>query len=448
MYHLRVSALITVLLLATTLQKVPAQTQDKEAGQTAVQGADSPGPSAYQQRQNLIAYAISLAGLQIQPQDFVPHVADHAADVRLPINIQELFSKTEEISQENREPGDIIFLADSDDPDSVPDHAGIYLGLYTGPNQKIYGRRIFIHSFIKDSEAKVTISDADSQYWQSRIVSYARFLSSADPLDITPSTDSPWVDPDQPVVFQAENGSGTQGVRSMDWTISFEVQEKDLDNFDLDPDGTKAGITLPAEDSVQQPPAANQAQQIHSSAVHELTLDFSYCPLFALPVNGGIRSAMQLERSANFVPMSFGLKAEYIGAVLPKKSGFLGFGTAFLYSYMRTRREDLGAAITLQIISLDFYLSYKYQFKPNMAVLAHAGLGFMIVPQPQYLYDDGYIPQSDNWSYPGIMVGGAYQYNFTRELSLIAGLDFMTSLGMSVPFPVFKADVGLGWRLL
>ena len=169
--------------------------------------------------------------------------------------------------------------------------------------------------------------------------------------------------------------------------------------------------------------------------------------MYAIPLyDGGVRTAMNMESTNNFAPLGLGARLEYLGAKF--SWGLLGFGASVAYNYIQDRREDIEATVTAHFFSVAFFIDSKFDINDNIALYAHAGGGMFLVPQPQYQYDDGYIPPSENWGYPEYMIGGVVQYKFTEVLSAEAGVDFVNTIGLHVPFPCVLFSLGIGWRLL
>lgn len=128
-------------------------------------------PSPEEQRQSFIDCAQSFLGVPYKYgglseegfdcSGFIYTVAKNSLHISLPRRSEDLYLKTEPVSDEERQPGDILFFK----ADTRINHAAIYLG----------GDQI-IHAVSDGPRTGVIISSIHEDYWEKTYVSTRRFL--------------------------------------------------------------------------------------------------------------------------------------------------------------------------------------------------------------------------------------------------------------------------------
>ncbi len=146
-----------------------------------------------EQRQKLIDYALSLQGVKylyagyedpkkgFDCSGFIFYTARNFKDPsgtshQLPRTAKAMYSKCQKIDSKEKEPGDLIFFANSS---GVINHVGIYGGIYhnsKNPNTKFEGKRVFISCISDGPRTGVVLELLDAKYWKNHFYGYARFL--------------------------------------------------------------------------------------------------------------------------------------------------------------------------------------------------------------------------------------------------------------------------------
>ena len=128
-------------------------------------------PSPEEQRQSFIECAQSFLGVPYKYgglteegfdcSGFIYTVAKNSLHISLPRRSEDLYLKTEPVSDEERQPGDILFFK----ADTRINHAAIFLG-----DDQI------IHAVSDGPKTGVIISSLHEDYWERTYVSTRRFL--------------------------------------------------------------------------------------------------------------------------------------------------------------------------------------------------------------------------------------------------------------------------------
>ncbi len=128
-------------------------------------------PSPEEQRQSFIECAQSFLGVPYKYgglteegfdcSGFIYTVAKNSLHISLPRRSEDLYLKTEPVSDEERQPGDILFFK----ANTHINHAAIYLG-----DDQI------IHAVSDGPKTGVIISSIHEDYWERTYVSTRRFL--------------------------------------------------------------------------------------------------------------------------------------------------------------------------------------------------------------------------------------------------------------------------------
>lgn len=154
-------------------------------------------PKVSDERQKLIDFAITLRGTPYvyagkTPDGFdcsgyVSYALNYGANILLPPSSRGIYasSKVEQIKEEDREPGDLVFFKTTETGNIS--HVGIYLGRYTAKDAKgkglaldgvgkLEGKRLFIHAASDGPQTGVIVSNLDSGYWKEHLAGYGRVL--------------------------------------------------------------------------------------------------------------------------------------------------------------------------------------------------------------------------------------------------------------------------------
>lgn len=138
------------------------------------------------ERQKLIDYGLTLQGTRYvyggkQPETgldcsgFVAYTAKEALGKNIYVSAATMYQTMEHISEDEKEPGDLIFFAVRSGTSYRVSHVGIYLGLYHGKGS-LDGERIFLHSASDGRYTGVIVSSINDKYWKNYFYGYARFL--------------------------------------------------------------------------------------------------------------------------------------------------------------------------------------------------------------------------------------------------------------------------------
>lgn len=142
------------------------------------------------QRQAFIDCSISLLGTPylwsgkspdpgIDCSGLVAFAARKAIKVSYTGSSRAMYKNCIKITDEQREPGDLLFFSSSNSIDSIS-HVAIYLGRYSGEGE-YKNKRIFIHSVSDGTKTGVIITSLDdTNYWTNHYVASGRFLPSSE----------------------------------------------------------------------------------------------------------------------------------------------------------------------------------------------------------------------------------------------------------------------------
>ena len=138
------------------------------------------------QRQQFIDCALSLLGTPylygsrvpspgIDCSGLVAFAARKALKVNFTGSSQGMYWNSTEISDSEREPGDLLFFSNTNDSSHIT-HVGIYLGKYKGEGE-FKNKTIFIHSVSDGRKTGVIITSLDDEnFWTRHYISSGRFL--------------------------------------------------------------------------------------------------------------------------------------------------------------------------------------------------------------------------------------------------------------------------------
>ena len=151
-------------------------------------------PKVSDERQKLITYALKLEGTKyvwggsdpkrdggLDCSGYVSWCVNHSVSPEYTDNghfprlCNAMFEKTEVVSINNREPGDLVFFKANPKSEKIT-HVGIYCGVYHGPNKKFEGKRVFISAISDGPRTGVQIELMDARYWKQHYYATGRFL--------------------------------------------------------------------------------------------------------------------------------------------------------------------------------------------------------------------------------------------------------------------------------
>lgn len=142
--------------------------------------ASPPDDSVQSKATDLLMYSLSLVGVQykyggkspdtgLDCSGFVSHVFRHVASMALPHNAYAISLVGKKITPQELQPGDLVFF-------NTLRKSFSHVGIYLGDNR-------FVHA-TSSSTGKVEISDISDRYWQARFNGARRLLPSL-PLSIS-----------------------------------------------------------------------------------------------------------------------------------------------------------------------------------------------------------------------------------------------------------------------
>lgn len=138
-----------------------------------------------EERQDFISYALQFRGTPyvyggkntsgFDCSGFIYYSVINSTKYKLSGSAQSMYDSVEHISENQREPGDLVFFKTTGS-DRIS-HVGIYLGRYT-KGGSYHDKYVFVHSASDGKETGVIISSMDEKYWNEHFAGYGRFLPS------------------------------------------------------------------------------------------------------------------------------------------------------------------------------------------------------------------------------------------------------------------------------